>query len=92
MAHAEVPCRIENMGIWDHIRSAFEYRYDAEPFWRKNLSMDWPQLALDCGFNQSQAGFQKATPKAIPGDSSGFISLAEGKQDLSNWYGIIATK
>ncbi|MGI9331111.1 MAG: class I SAM-dependent methyltransferase [Gammaproteobacteria bacterium] len=85
MAHIEIPARMEVMSPWEYLRSSYEAFYNQEPFWNGLTEIDLASLAQTAGFTEAAQGFQKTTADGRAG-KPGFISIADGKMDLTNWF------
>jgi ubiquinone/menaquinone biosynthesis C-methylase UbiE len=85
MAHIEIPARTEIMSCWEYLRSSYEAFYNQEPFWNGLTEIDLAGLAREAGFADAAQGFQQTTADGRAG-KPGFINIADGKMDLSNWF------
>ena len=91
MAHLEVPFRQELMSPWTRVMSAREGRYNQEPFWIGLTGADLTGIAERCGFVDARMGFQTTVSSGVDAQP-GFVPLAAGKSDLSNWFVMSAVR
>lgn len=91
MAHLEVPFRQELMSPWTKVKSAREGRYNQEPFWVGLTGSDLAGIAAEAGFVDAEMGFQTTVGSGVDA-APGYVPLAEGKTDLSNWFVMSAVK
>lgn len=91
MAHLEVPFRRELMTPWMKVRSSREGRYNQEPFWIGVTGADLVGIAQKAHFVEARMGFQATVGSGV-GAPAGFVPVAEGKPDLSNWFVVSAVK